>query len=234
MYYTTRNHIFSIWYNGHKLSSASVSKQSKTMFAILNEVENYEDVLKVNEMNHQKQMLSLYFKKDHLVLSTFGLSYWRLYSKKQLQYLYYVINKVIYLLWCLTNIIFLNLNKNYILVFNWHISLTLLFFLNLADIFHWHRVLIFLFSISADILCEAPNNNLSKFEGKMTFKNHTYSLDNEKILLRGCVLRNTKWCYGLVIFAGKDTKLMMNSGKAMFKRTNIDRLMNILIIGVSW
>ena len=91
----------------------------------------------------------------------------------------------------------------------------------------------FLFSISADILCEAPNNNLSKFEGKMTFKNHTYSLDNEKILLRGCVLRNTKWCYGLVIFAGKDTKLMMNSGKAMFKRTNIDRLMNILIIGVS-
>jgi magnesium-transporting ATPase (P-type) len=67
----------------------------------------------------------------------------------------------------------------------------------------------------------------------MTLKNHTYSLDNEKILLRGCVLRNTKWCYGLVIFAGKDTKLMMNSGKAMFKRTNIDRLMNVLIIGVS-
>lgn len=84
----------------------------------------------------------------------------------------------------------------------------------------------------ADIVCEAPNNNLSKFEGKMTFKNQTYSLDNEKILLRGCVLRNTKWCYGLVIFAGKDTKLMMNSGKAMFKRTNIDRLMNILIIGI--
>lgn len=87
-------------------------------------------------------------------------------------------------------------------------------------------------NFDADIVCEAPNNNLSKFEGKMTYKNNTYSIDNEKILLRGCVLRNTKWCYGLVIFAGKDTKLMQNSGKAIFKRTNIDRLMNVLIIGI--
>lgn len=66
----------------------------------------------------------------------------------------------------------------------------------------------------------------------MDYQGKSYSLDNEKILLRGCVLRNTKWCYGLVIFAGKDTKLMQNSGKAIFKRTNIDRLMNVLIIGV--
>ena len=53
------------------------------------------------------------------------------------------------------------------------------------------------------------------------------------IFSAGCVLRNTKWCFGLVIFAGKESKLMMNSGKAMFKRTHIDRLVNILIIGVS-
>lgn len=84
----------------------------------------------------------------------------------------------------------------------------------------------------AAIRCEAPNNNLSKFEGTMTWHNQKYSLDNEKILLRGCILRNTQWCYGLVIFAGKDTKLMMNSGKTVFKRTHIDRLMNLIIIGV--
>jgi phospholipid-translocating ATPase len=52
------------------------------------------------------------------------------------------------------------------------------------------------------------------------------------VLLRGCCLRNTKWCYGMVIFAGKDTKLMMNSGKTFFKRTSIDVLLNQLIIGV--
>ena len=53
-----------------------------------------------------------------------------------------------------------------------------------------------------------------------------------QVLLRGCVLRNTSWCYGLVLFAGRDTKLMMNGGKAKFKRTRIDQLTNQLIIGV--
>lgn len=84
-----------------------------------------------------------------------------------------------------------------------------------------------------EVLCEPPNNILSKFEGKLTWKDKTYSLDNDKVLLRGCILRNTGWCYGMVIFAGRDTKLMMNSGKAKFKQTHIDRLMNVLIIGVS-
>ena len=40
-------------------------------------------------------------------------------------------------------------------------------------------------------------------------------------------------CYGVVIFAGKDTKLMQNSGKTKFKRTSIDRLLNFIILGVS-
>ncbi|XP_041374106.1 phospholipid-transporting ATPase ID-like isoform X1 [Gigantopelta aegis] len=84
----------------------------------------------------------------------------------------------------------------------------------------------------AEIICEAPNNRLNKFEGKLTWKGKTYPIDNDKILLRGCVMRNTQWCYGLVIFAGRDTKLMMNSGKTKFKRTHIDRLMNLLIIGI--
>ena len=84
-----------------------------------------------------------------------------------------------------------------------------------------------------DITCEPPNNNLNRFEGVIHLGEEKYSLNNDKILLRGCVLRNTQWCYGLVIFAGKDTKLMMNSGQAVFKRTNIDRLLNILIIGVN-
>lgn len=86
--------------------------------------------------------------------------------------------------------------------------------------------------IVAEIVCEPPNNNLSKYQGVMKWHDKTYSLDNEKVLLRGCVLRNTQWCYGIVIFAGQETKLMMNSGKTKFKRTNIDRLMNLLIIGV--
>ncbi|XP_053405504.1 phospholipid-transporting ATPase ID-like isoform X2 [Mercenaria mercenaria] len=83
-----------------------------------------------------------------------------------------------------------------------------------------------------EIICEAPNNRLPKFEGKLNWKGETYALDNDKILLRGCVLRNTHWCYGLVVFSGHESKLMMNCGKTVFKRTNIDRLMNALIIGI--
>lgn len=90
-----------------------------------------------------------------------------------------------------------------------------------------------LWSFNGEIICEPPNNLLNKFEGTLIWRNQRFPLDNEKILLRGCVLRNTKWCYGLVIFAGKDTKLMQNSGKAKFKRTNIDKLLNYIIIGVS-
>lgn len=83
-----------------------------------------------------------------------------------------------------------------------------------------------------EILCEPPNNNLNKFDGTLSLKGDRFALDKDKILLRGCVLRNTKWCYGVVIFAGRDTKLMQNSGKTKFKRTSIDRLLNWLILGI--
>jgi hypothetical protein len=38
-------------------------------------------------------------------------------------------------------------------------------------------------------------------------------------------------CYS---FTGPDTKLMQNSGKTKFKRTSIDRLMNTLVLWVSF
>ncbi|XP_060804659.1 probable phospholipid-transporting ATPase IM isoform X1 [Amyelois transitella] len=87
-------------------------------------------------------------------------------------------------------------------------------------------------AFDGEIVCETPNNLLNKFEGTLSWREQHFSLDNDKILLRGCVLRNTSWCYGVVVFAGKDTKLMQNSGKTKFKRTSIDRLLNFLIIGI--
>ncbi|XP_059080984.1 phospholipid-transporting ATPase ID-like isoform X5 [Tigriopus californicus] len=82
------------------------------------------------------------------------------------------------------------------------------------------------------IVCEAPNNNLSRFEGTLSWEGQNFPVDNDNILLRGAVLRNTLWCYGVVIFAGRDTKLMQNSGKTKFKRTSIDRLLNFIILGI--
>uniref|UniRef100_A0A7M4FB48 Phospholipid-transporting ATPase n=1 Tax=Crocodylus porosus TaxID=8502 RepID=A0A7M4FB48_CROPO len=83
-----------------------------------------------------------------------------------------------------------------------------------------------------EVVCETPNNKLDKFIGVLLWKDNKYSLNNEQMLLRGCVLRNTDWCFGMVIFAGPDTKLMQNSGRTKFKRTSIDRLMNTLVLWI--
>ncbi|CAM4667178.1 phospholipid-transporting ATPase ID-like isoform X1 [Lepidochelys kempii] len=83
---------------------------------------------------------------------------------------------------------------------------------------------------NGEIKCEAPNNKLDKFTGTLTLHGEKFALDNEKMLLRGCTIRNTEWCFGLVIYAGPDTKLMQNCGKTTFKRTSIDRLMNVLVL----
>ncbi|XP_038257246.1 phospholipid-transporting ATPase IC isoform X2 [Dermochelys coriacea] len=79
------------------------------------------------------------------------------------------------------------------------------------------------------IECEEPNNRLDKFTGTLFWRSRTYPLDADKILLRGCKIRNTDFCHGVVIFAGGDTKIMKNSGKTRFKRTKIDSLMNYMV-----
>uniref|UniRef100_A0A673LM89 Phospholipid-transporting ATPase n=1 Tax=Sinocyclocheilus rhinocerous TaxID=307959 RepID=A0A673LM89_9TELE len=85
-------------------------------------------------------------------------------------------------------------------------------------------------AFNGEVYCEPPNNRLDRFMGTLTFGTQKYSLDNERVLLRGCTLRNTDWCFGLVLFAGPETKLMQNCGKSTFKRTSIDRLMNVLVL----
>ncbi|XP_059192884.1 phospholipid-transporting ATPase ID-like [Centropristis striata] len=85
-------------------------------------------------------------------------------------------------------------------------------------------------AFNGEVRCEPPNNRLDRFTGTLTFSGQKYPLDNEKILLRGCTLRNTEWCFGLVLFGGPETKLMQNCGKSTFKRTSIDRLMNVLVL----
>ncbi|XP_029017518.1 phospholipid-transporting ATPase ID-like [Betta splendens] len=83
---------------------------------------------------------------------------------------------------------------------------------------------------NGEVLCEPPNNRLDRFKGALTCDGQKHPLDNEKVLLRGCTLRNTEWCFGLVLFGGPETKLMQNCGKSTFKRTSIDRLMNVLVL----
>lgn len=61
---------------------------------------------------------------------------------------------------------------------------------------------IILLCSEGEVMCEPPNNKLDRFCGTLYWREKKYPLTNQNMLLRGCVLRNTEACYGLVIFAG--------------------------------
>ena len=52
------------------------------------------------------------------------------------------------------------------------------------------------------------------------------------MLLRGAYLRNTKWVLGAVIFTGLDTKIMRNAEPGRNKTSNVEELMNKMIVGI--
>ncbi|XP_077289353.1 ATPase phospholipid transporting 8A1 isoform X2 [Arctopsyche grandis] len=84
---------------------------------------------------------------------------------------------------------------------------------------------------SATVDCEQPNRHLYEFTGILREKNKkTLPLGPDQILLRGSLLRNTSWVFGLVIYTGHDSKLMKNSTKAPLKRSTVDRLTNTQIL----
>lgn len=54
----------------------------------------------------------------------------------------------------------------------------------------------------------------------------TEAVTGNSVLLRGCVLRNTGWVIGLVLFTGNETKIMLNSGKTPSKRSKMEKATN--------
>ncbi|XP_071584187.1 phospholipid-transporting ATPase IK isoform X4 [Heliangelus exortis] len=80
------------------------------------------------------------------------------------------------------------------------------------------------------VTCEEPNSRMHSFTGTLEWRGQSYSLDTQRILQRGCRLRNTSLCCGLVIYAGFDSKIMRNCGKVKRKKTKLDRMMDRLVI----
>ena len=73
---------------------------------------------------------------------------------------------------------------------------------------------------------EAPHGNLYKFSGKFKIGQRTYALDFEQMLLKGTFLKNTKWVVGLVVYTGKETRIMMNSRNVRNKLSDIEKIIN--------
>lgn len=56
------------------------------------------------------------------------------------------------------------------------------------------------------------------------------TLEEKNILLRGSVLRNTEFVYGMVLYTGHDTKIMLNSVNASPKKSKLEEQLNRYII----
>ncbi|XP_052498231.1 phospholipid-transporting ATPase VD [Budorcas taxicolor] len=80
---------------------------------------------------------------------------------------------------------------------------------------------------SSRIECESPNNDLSRFRGFLEHSNRErVGLSKENLLLRGCTIRNTEAVMGIVVYAGHETKAMLNNSGPRYKRSKLERRAN--------
>lgn len=85
----------------------------------------------------------------------------------------------------------------------------------------------------AAIECDLPNPKLYEFEGRLLMPNgiDTYPLGPDNILLRGAKLKNTNWVFGVVLYTGHESKLMINSlSEAPMKQSRLEKVTNVQIL----
>ena len=83
------------------------------------------------------------------------------------------------------------------------------------------------------IKCEKPNRNIYGFHANMEVDGKRLSLGPSNIILRGCELKNTEWGIGVAVYAGRETKAMLNNSGAPSKRSRLETRMNFEIIILS-
>ncbi|CAH8541354.1 unnamed protein product [Schistosoma rodhaini] len=86
-------------------------------------------------------------------------------------------------------------------------------------------------SFDAVVECEPPNRKLDEFVGVIrTADGIAHPLNPTQLILRGASLKNTKWIFGLTVYTGKESKVMLNSTAAPLKRSTVERQTNNYIL----
>lgn len=78
--------------------------------------------------------------------------------------------------------------------------------------------------------CERPEALMHKLAATVVINDERSPVDLQTTLLRGTVLRNTRWVIGIVMYTGLDTKLVLNSGGTPSKRSKVERQMNPMVL----
>ncbi|CAG2111469.1 unnamed protein product, partial [Medioppia subpectinata] len=80
---------------------------------------------------------------------------------------------------------------------------------------------------TATIVCDPPNHQIYRFNGFITETNgEKIAINKDNLLLRDCILKNTDSIEGIVVYAGHETKAMLNNGGPRYKRSKLERFMN--------
>eukprot|EP01080_Neovahlkampfia_damariscottae_P010718 gene10718-3338_t len=83
------------------------------------------------------------------------------------------------------------------------------------------------------ITVEPPNEYLNNFQGQYIVSedsNNIIPLNSDNLLLRGCVLRNTKIAYGVATYVGRNTKMFKNLKKPRSKFSALDKKLNMVLL----
>ncbi|KAI9102559.1 hypothetical protein DFS34DRAFT_673834 [Phlyctochytrium arcticum] len=88
--------------------------------------------------------------------------------------------------------------------------------------------------LRGQISCELPNEKLNVFEGRIAISSPepmppvTVSLAN--LFLRGAVLRNTDFCWAVVVYTGTNTKIVKNLKRPKMKQSSLTGQLNKLVL----
>ncbi|KAI6242235.1 Phospholipid-transporting ATPase [Aphelenchoides fujianensis] len=86
-------------------------------------------------------------------------------------------------------------------------------------------------SLHLRVMCNPPDNRLNHIAGNLVYEaGDTDKITKENVILRGCQIRNTAFAEGIVIYTGKETKLMLSSGSVKYKRSSLERITNYFIL----
>ena len=87
--------------------------------------------------------------------------------------------------------------------------------------------------ISGVIICDYPNENLNVWNGQIfESEKEEVQCDIDNIILKGCVLRNTDYICGIIIYSGKNTKIMKNAKNVKGKSSKVLHVMNKFLYSV--
>ena len=79
---------------------------------------------------------------------------------------------------------------------------------------------------SGELKCDQPNPSLVKWH---CLFNQSEVMGLSQLLLRGCLLKNSDYVYGVVVYSGSETKIMLNSKDPPSKVSNVFKRMNKML-----